>query len=62
MLEIFISILIFLGALFIQVAAVGLLRLPDLMTRIQSATKATSFGLLLILFANGLYFGSFASY
>jgi multicomponent Na+:H+ antiporter subunit G len=60
MLEIIISILVFLGAFFILVAAVGLIRLPDLMTRIHAATKATSFGLLLILFGIGLYFGSFA--
>jgi multicomponent Na+:H+ antiporter subunit G len=60
MLEIIISILVFMGAFFILVAAVGLIRLPDLMTRIHAATKATSFGLLLILFGIGLHFGSFA--
>jgi multicomponent Na+:H+ antiporter subunit G len=59
MLGLIISILIFLGAFFILVAAIGLLRLPDLMTRIHAATKATSFGILLILFGIGLYFGSF---
>jgi len=60
MLGLIISILIFLGAFFILVAAIGLLRLPDLMTRIHAATKATSFGLLLILFGIALHFGSFA--
>lgn len=60
MLDIIISIFIFLGAFFILVAAIGLIRLPDLMTRIHAATKATSFGLLLILVGIGLYFGSFA--
>lgn len=60
MLDIIISILVFMGAFFILVAAIGIIRLPDLMTRIHAATKATSFGLLLILFGIGLYFGSFA--
>lgn len=59
MLDIIISILVFIGAFFILVAAIGIIRLPDLMTRIHAATKATSFGLLLILFGIGLYFGSF---
>lgn len=59
MLDIIISILVFMGAFFILVAAIGIIRLPDLMTRIHAATKATSFGLLLILFGIGLYFGSF---
>lgn len=56
--EIVVSILIILGAFFILVAAIGLIRLPDLMTRIHAATKATSFGLLLILFGLGLHFGT----
>jgi multicomponent Na+:H+ antiporter subunit G len=55
--EILISIFFLLGVIFILVAAIGLIRLPDLMTRIHAATKATSFGLFLILIGLGLHFG-----
>lgn len=56
--EITAAIMIIAGTFFILVAAIGLLRLPDLMTRIHAATKATSFGLLLILSGLGLYFAT----
>jgi multicomponent Na+:H+ antiporter subunit G len=38
-----------LGALFILVSAIGLLRLPDLYMRMHATTKTTSLGLLLLL-------------
>lgn len=56
--EIILTILILTGALFILVAAIGLVRLPDLLTRIHAATKATSFGLLFILAGLAIHFGS----
>jgi multicomponent Na+:H+ antiporter subunit G len=56
--EIIIAILILAGAFFILVAAIGLIRLPDLLTRIHAATKATSFGLLLLLAGLAIHFGS----
>lgn len=58
MMEYIVMALVILGTFFILVAAIGLLRLPNLMTRIHAATKATSFGLLLILFGLGLHFGT----
>jgi multicomponent Na+:H+ antiporter subunit G len=58
MTDIIISLLLIAGAFFILVAAIGLIRLPDLFTRIHGATKATSFGLLLILAGLAIFFAS----
>ncbi len=45
------SILILLGALFSLIAALGVVRMPDLYCRMHAATKAGAFGLSLILIA-----------
>lgn len=45
------------GALFILVAAVGLLRFPDVITRMHATTKAGTLGLGLIAVAAMLFFG-----
>lgn len=50
--------LFFLGAFFILVSAIGLVRFPDLFTRMHATTKATSFGLLLIILASAIYFNT----
>jgi multicomponent Na+:H+ antiporter subunit G len=41
--------LLILGAAFALVAAVGVVRFPDVLTRMHAATKPQTFGLLLIL-------------
>ncbi|GAA3536054.1 Na+/H+ antiporter subunit G [Aeromicrobium flavum] len=41
--------LLILGAAFAFVAAVGVVRFPDVLTRMHAATKPQTFGLLLIL-------------
>ena len=43
------QVLICLGALLIALAAVGVLRMPDVYTRMHAATKAASLGLAFIL-------------
>lgn len=43
------SFLVFLGSFFVFSAALGLLRMPDPLSRIQVATKATTLGAVLIL-------------
>ena len=43
------GILLVLGAGFAFVAAVGVVRFPDVLTRMHAATKPQTFGLLLIL-------------
>ena len=53
-----VSIFLVAGAFFILVAGIGLVRFQDLYSRMHATTKATSFGLLLMLIAVAVYFGS----
>ncbi|WP_160010213.1 monovalent cation/H(+) antiporter subunit G [Rhizobium sp. 18055] len=49
------SIVILLGAFFLFSAGVGLLRMPDVFTRIQAGTKASTLGNILVLAGLGIY-------
>lgn len=49
--------LVLLGAGFSLLAAIGLLRMPDLFMRMQSATKAGTLGLACTALAAGVHFG-----
>ncbi len=60
--KLIISILILLGSFFILVAAIGILRFKDLYGRLHATTKATSFGILLLLIGVSLYFNVFQVY
>ena len=51
--EIIAGVLALLGSIFSLVAALGILRLPDIFTRMHSATKAGTVGASLILIAAG---------
>jgi multicomponent Na+:H+ antiporter subunit G len=48
--------LIGLGGLFALVAAIGVVRMPDLFTRMQAATKAGTLGAGFILFGLAIHF------
>ena len=48
--------LVLLGALFSLIAALGLIRMPDLYTRMQSATKAGTLGVACTAAAAALHF------
>ena len=54
--EILTSVLMVSGALFILVAAVGILRFPDLYMRVSAATKASTLGIGLCLMALAVHF------
>ena len=56
--EILLSIIIVIGALFTLIAAIGLVRFPDFYTRMHAVTKAGAFGGTLILLGAALCFGS----
>ncbi|MCH2156394.1 MAG: monovalent cation/H(+) antiporter subunit G [Opitutales bacterium] len=56
--DIVVAILIVLGAFFAFVAALGIVRMPDLYTRMHAATKAGAFGATLLLLAVVLHFQS----
>ncbi|MBN1117952.1 MAG: monovalent cation/H(+) antiporter subunit G [Bacteroidales bacterium] len=57
--EISVGIILLLGALFILIASIGLIRFKDILSRMHATTKATSFGILLLLIAVSLYFGTY---
>lgn len=47
-----------LGVVLILIAGVGILRMPDLYTRMSASTKASTLGLGLILLGTAVYFGT----
>ncbi|MDK3072896.1 monovalent cation/H(+) antiporter subunit G [Sedimentitalea sp. JM2-8] len=49
MIELVASFLMFIGSVFVFSAALGLLRMPDPISRLQTGTKATTLGAGLIL-------------
>jgi multicomponent Na+:H+ antiporter subunit G len=56
MMDLLIMVLATLGALLILIAAIGLVRMPDLYLRISVTTKAATLGVGLLLLCTGLYF------
>jgi len=54
---IFAGILMLLGTAFVLVASIGLLRLPDLYTRMHAVTKAGTLGVGCILLSAAVAFG-----
>lgn len=57
-LDVIVAVLLVCGALMSLAAAVGLLRFPDLMSRMHAATKPQVLGLLLFLLAMAVQFRS----
>ncbi|WP_242222977.1 monovalent cation/H(+) antiporter subunit G [Shinella zoogloeoides] len=55
MIELAGSIVILIGAFFLFSAGVGVLRMPDVFTRIQAGTKASTLGNILVLAGLGLH-------
>lgn len=54
--DIIIAILLFIGAFFILTSAIGLLRMPDLYSRLSTSSKANTFGIGAIFTALALFF------
>jgi multicomponent Na+:H+ antiporter subunit G len=54
------AVLLILGAAFILIAAIGVVRLPDVFMRMHAATKAGTLGAALVLLAAALYFATLA--
>ena len=59
LLELLVSVLIVLGGLFALIGSVGMVKLPDLLTRLHAPTKATTLGVGGALLASMLYFAVF---
>jgi multicomponent Na+:H+ antiporter subunit G len=62
MIEILTATMWVAGAAFALLAAVGLLRMPDVFTRMQASTKASTLGLGCLLLGAALQLGDFASF
>ncbi|MBW6489860.1 MAG: monovalent cation/H(+) antiporter subunit G [Lentimicrobium sp.] len=54
-----VAIFVLAGAFFSLLAAVGVIRFPDVYTRMHAATKAPAFGILLFLIAAVFFFADF---
>lgn len=61
--QLFIStLLITIGSLFILLAGVGLVRMPDLFLRMSASTKAATLGVGTTLLGVAVYFNDFATF
>ena len=57
MIEFLAGLLILAGSFFTLIAAIGIVRLPDLLTRMHASTKAGTLGSILVLAALALVIG-----
>ncbi len=62
MIDIVTAILWLAGSAFALLAAVGVLRMPDVFTRMQASTKASTFGLGCLLIGTALQMGDFGAF
>lgn len=62
MIDILVAVLWLSGSGFGLLAAVGVLRLPDVFTRMQASTKASTFGVGCLLLGTALHLGDFGSF
>ena len=56
MIDILVGILMVIGSIFCLVAALGVVRLPDALTRMHAATKAGTLGTGLLIIAETLFY------
>ncbi len=56
--EIVVSLLLITGAALVLISAIGLVRLPDYLSRLHAPTKTATLGVGSLLLASALYFGS----
>jgi multicomponent Na+:H+ antiporter subunit G len=57
MIELLVSLLLIIGTLFMLLASVGMVRMPDVYTRLQVSTKGASLGAGCVLLAVPFFFG-----
>ena len=54
--EIIVSIFVLIGVFFTLLSAIGVLRLPDVYSRVHAAGKSSTFGVISLMIAAFLYF------
>ncbi|ASQ89604.1 Na+/H+ antiporter subunit G [Prosthecochloris sp. GSB1] len=59
MMEVLSGVLLLLGTLFILLSAIGILKMPDLYTRMSATTKASTLGIGLVLVGTIVYWQDF---
>ena len=57
--EVAIALLLLIGSAFLLLAAIGIIRMPDLYSRIQAAAKAATLGAGCIVIALAIHFSDF---
>lgn len=62
MIDVLTAVMWVAGAAFVLLAALGVLRLPDVFTRMQASTKASTLGLGCLLIGAAIQLGDFASF
>jgi multicomponent Na+:H+ antiporter subunit G len=62
MIDVITAFLWLAGSAFALLAALGVVRMPDVFTRMQASTKASTLGLGCLLIGAALQFGDFASF
>jgi multicomponent Na+:H+ antiporter subunit G len=58
MIDVVIGLFLIAGAAFVLIAAIGIVRLPDLLTRMHASTKAGTLGALLVLAGLAIHVGT----
>jgi multicomponent Na+:H+ antiporter subunit G len=58
MIEILSGVFLLLGSLFILLSAVGIIKMPDLYTRMSATTKASTLGIGLVLIGTSFFWGN----
>lgn len=61
MIDIFIMILSTIGAVFVLIASIGIVRMPDFYTRLSITIKAATLGIGCILTAAAIHFAEFST-
>ena len=58
MIDVIVGLFLIAGAAFVLIAAIGIVRLPDLLTRMHASTKAGTLGALLVMVGLAFHQGS----
>ncbi|TVP70169.1 MAG: monovalent cation/H(+) antiporter subunit G [Rhodobacteraceae bacterium] len=56
--DVIVGLFLISGASFVLIAAIGVVRLPDLLTRMHASTKAGTLGALLVLAGLAIFIGT----